>query len=99
MAMSYKVEIEREADKFMAKLSKSQPKIHAKIDIFINEVLPKEENPCELKNAKHLTAFKDNKWRWRLGNYRIIANVINGSLKIIKIIRVAKRDENTYKGL
>lgn len=97
--MSYKIEIEREVDKFMTKLAKGQPKIHAKIDIFINEILANEESPCDLPNAKHLQDFKDNRWRWRLGNYRIIAKVINGELKIIKIIRVAKRDENTYKGL
>lgn len=94
--MSYKIEIDKKADKFMSKLAKSQPEYHFKIDTFIKEKLAKDENPCILPNAKHLQGYKDNRYRWRLGDYRIIAKVQNGELKIIQIIKIDKRGNNTY---
>lgn len=88
--MNYKVIIDKKADKFMAKLAKSQPEYHFKIDTFIKEKLEKDENPCMLPNAKHLQGFNDNRYRWRLGDYRIIGKAQNGEFKIIQIIKISK---------
>lgn len=97
--MSFEIKIDKNADKFLSKLAKSQPKEHLKLDIFIYQKLASCNNPCVLPNAKHLEGFKDNRYRWRLGDYRVIGIVSNGEYKIIQIIKISKRDENTYKGL
>ncbi len=97
--MNYKINIDTKANFFLKKLSKSAPKDFDKIDYFLTNILPNAENPCTLPNAKYLQGFKDNRYRWRLGNYRVIGIVENGETKIIQIIKIAKRDENTYKGL
>ncbi len=97
--MHYEIQLTKQVLKFLNKLEKSTPSEHSKIVIFLNEKLSTSDNPCKLPNAKRLTGFADNRWRWRLGDYRIIAKVINDEIKVIKIIRVAKRDESTYKNL
>ncbi|STO97579.1 type II toxin-antitoxin system RelE/ParE family toxin [Helicobacter canis] len=99
MAMSYNIAYEKKVIKFLKKLAKSAPREFVKIDIFLNESLATCENPCTLPNAKHLQGFNDNRYRWRLGDYRIIGIVKNDTFQVIQIIKVAKRDENTYKGL
>lgn len=97
--MSYKIEYEKKAVKFLKKLAKSAPREFFKIDTFLNESLTTCENPCTLPNAKHLQGFNDNRYRWRIGEYRIIGIVENGKTKIIKVIKIDKRDSTTYKGL
>lgn len=96
--MSYKVVISKKVDKELKKIAKGDKEAHLDIMIFIERKLTLE-NPCTLPNAKHLKGFSDNRYRWRLGNYRIIGIVENGEFKIIQIIKISKRDENTYKGL
>lgn len=57
------------------------------------------ENPFDMPNVKALKAHK-NAYRWRISNYRIIGILDeNKEIKIIDIIRIAKRDDKTYKGL
>ena len=96
--MSYKILISKKADKELKKIAKANKEAHLDIVIFIENKLT-TENPCTLPNAKHLQGFNDNRYRWRIGEYRIIGIVENGITKIIKIIKIAKKDENTYKGL
>lgn len=95
--MSYEIKFKKQVDKFLLKLAKSTPKDFLKIDFFLKDELPNCENPCTLPNAKRLQGFKNNCYRWRLGDYRIIGIVENGETRIIQIIKIAKRDENTYK--
>lgn len=97
--MSCKVEYEKRVVKFLKKLAKSAPKEFFKINIFLNEILPTCENPCILPNAKHLQGFNDNRYRWRLGDYRIIGIVKNDTFHLIQVIKISKRDDSTYKGL
>lgn len=97
--MSFEIKYEKKCVKFLKKLVKSAPKEFFKIDSFLNEILAVDENPCKLINAKHLQGYTDNRYRWRLGEYRIIGIVENGETKIIQVIKISKRDENTYKGL
>lgn len=85
------------ANKSLNKLKKSNPKQHLKIIDFML-TLETSENPCSLPNAKALKGFS-NKYRWRLGDYRIIANVEKNEVYIIEITKIDKRDDKTYKGL
>ena len=97
MAMSSKVIISKKPAKFLQKLAKSTPQVYIKIDDFLSNDLPNAQNPCTLPNARHLVGFADNRYRWRLGNFRIIGIVKNGEFYIIEIIKISKRDEKTYK--
>lgn len=94
--MSYEIKFTKQIDKFLLKLAKSTPKKFLKIDTFLKDELPNCENPCTLPNAKHLQGFKDNRYRWRIGDYRIIGIVENGEIKVIEIIKIAHRQE-AYK--
>ncbi|MCH5312860.1 MAG: type II toxin-antitoxin system RelE/ParE family toxin [Helicobacter sp.] len=96
--MSFNVTLENKCDKFLKKLAKSDHKSYKLIILFL-EKLETCENPCTLPNAKHLQGFNDNRYRWRIGEYRIIGIVENGKTKIIKVIKIDKRDSTTYKGL
>ena len=53
--MSYKIEYEKKAIKFLKELAKSAPREFFKIDTFLNESLTTCENLCTLPNAKHFT--------------------------------------------
>lgn len=97
--MSFKIEYERKVVKFLEKLAKSSPREFLKIDTFLNESLANCENPCTLPNARRLQGFNDSRYRWRLGDYRIIGIVTNHGFQLIQVIKISKRDENTYKGL
>ena len=97
--MSYKVKIKDKCVKYLKKLAESAPKDFILIDKFIHNKLEVDENPCRFSNATHLSGYNDNRYRWRIGNYRIIGIVNNGEFKVIEIIKIAKRDERTYKGL
>ena len=97
--MSSRVVIDKNPAKFLCKLAKSAPQAFIKIDDFLSKDLPNAKNPCTLPNAKRLAGFSDSRYRWRLGKYRIIGIVENGEFYIIQIIKIAKRDEKTYKEL
>ena len=95
----FQILIKNGAYKELQKIKKSNAEIGNKLFNFISTILATTENPCTLPNAKHLQGYSDNRYRWRIGDYRIIAIVENGETKIIEIIKVAKRNESTYKGL
>ena len=39
----------------------------------------------------------DNRWRWRVGQYRIIGIITNSNeIQILSIIEIDKKDDNTY---
>lgn len=99
MAMNFEIILDKKSIKFLQKLAKSAPKEYTKIIDFLDDKLANSENPCFLPNAKHLQGFDDNRYRWRVGEYRIIGIVENGKYKIIQVIKITKRDESTYKGL
>lgn len=51
--------------------------------------------PNESLDTKKLKG-EVNQWRLRVGNYRIIFEVINGEPKIINIQAIKRRSERTY---
>lgn len=90
--MSYNITIDTKANLFLKKLAKTAPKDFEKIDNFLLR-LESIQEPLKLPNCTKLVAFSDNRYRWRLGNHRIIAIVAKNQ---IQIIHIAKRDEKTY---
>ena len=79
--------------KTLQKLKKKAPSDYFKIADFIFEDLTKTQEPLKMPNCTKLVAFSDNRYRWRLGNHRIIAIIAKNQ---IQIIHIAKRDEKTY---
>ena len=52
---------------------------------------------AELPNCKDVENAKDNRWRWRLGKYRIIGVIEKEKeIKILSIIEIDKKDNTTY---
>ncbi len=96
MMTNLRIDINNKAEKFLEKLRVSQPKDYVKVAAFLYVRLPACENPCTLPNAKRLQGFK-NHYRWRVGDFRIVGIVENGEFKIVQIVQISKRDENTYK--
>lgn len=90
------INLEKNAEKFLSKLEKSNPKIFDKILLFLYQKLSNCDNPCNLPNAKKLQGFLDNRYRWRIGDYRIIGIVRKQKFMIIEIIKIAHRQE-VYK--
>lgn len=96
MAMSYKIIIDTKPSFFLKKLAKTAPKDFDKIDGFLKRRLANAEEPLKMPNCTKLVGFDDNRYRWRLGNHRIIALVIKGDVRILKVIDIGKRDKDTY---
>ncbi len=90
--MSYNITIDTKANLFLKKLAKTAPKDFEKIDNFLLR-LESIQEPLKLPNCTKLVAFSDNRYRWRLGNHRIIAIIAKNQIQIIHIV---KRDEKTY---
>lgn len=98
MTMSCNVTLDKRPKKFLEQLAKKSQNDFFQINGFLVEVLPNCENPCALPNAKHLKNFKDNRWRWRLGVWRVIGIVKDGKIFFIQVVKIARRNEKTYKG-
>lgn len=88
------VYLNNNAEKDLKKINLSNPKIAQRIRFFIDEVLSANQNIFALQNVKKLENEK-NKYRWRIGDYRIIASY-KKEILTIEIIRIAHRQE-VYK--
>lgn len=96
-----RIEIPAKVAKFITKLEKIDPKGVDDIKIFL-KLLANAENPCSLANTKKVK--NTNFWRWRIRNYRIFGEIksLENENKIviqlvIEIVKIAPRDEKTYK--
>ncbi len=88
--MKYQVFYEKKAIKSLSKIDKNQQKM---IYAWIEKNLVATDNP-----KKYGTALKGNLkeyWRYRVGNYRILADINNEEIRII-IINIGHR-KNIYK--
>jgi len=88
--MNYKVVYEKKAIKSLSKIDKSQQKM---IYAWIEKNLVGIDDP-----KKHGKALKGNLkeyWRYRVGNYRILADIKDEEIKII-IINIGHR-KDIYK--
>lgn len=93
-----KIIITHKVNKYLKKQSKGDMRGIDKIKQFLELYLAKAENPLTLPNCKKIVSY-ENLWRWRVGDYRIIAKATKENELIIKIIEIDKKDDNTYKGL
>lgn len=86
----YKVAIKRSADKELAKISKSDPKVALKIRTFLRE-LETRENPFATNNVEKMQGY-ENRWRWRVGiHYRVIG-LKQDEILTIEIIEISSRE-------
>jgi len=83
----YTVEYTQQAIKQLKKLDKNTRKL---IYAWIDKNLQKCENPR--LHGKGLTANRSGQWRYRVGNYRIIAE-IEDSKVIILVLSIGHRSE------
>ena len=85
--------IPHKVEKYLEKQCKGDFKGITKVMQFLNFNLPNAENPTLLPNCKKMQGTENN-WRWRVGNYRIVAEVKKAEL-VICIIEISTR-ENAY---
>lgn len=86
----YKIALKRSADKELAKISKSDPKIALKIRTFLRE-LETRENPFATNNVEKMQGY-ENRWRWRVGiHYRVIG-LKQDEILTIEIIEISSRE-------
>ncbi len=88
----FRVEYSKRAQKELAKLDFSVKKM---LKAWIDKNLVGTENPRQ--HGKQLTGDKSQYWRYRVGNYRIVAEIIDDELVIIAVT-IAHRSE-VYKRL
>lgn len=86
----YKVEYTPKAVKQLAKLDKCTRKL---IYAWIDKNLQNCDNPRQ--HGKGLTANHSGKWRYRVGNYRVLAEIQDDKI-IILILNIGHRSE-VYK--
>ena len=85
--MTYHVELTESAKKELKKLDKYTQKI---ILLWLNKNLEGCEDPRV--HGKPLTADRVGQWRYRIGDYRVIAKIEDGKL-IILVIAIGHRRE------
>lgn len=87
--MSYEVRLRRVVQKGLDALPERDYEIVAKAISIL------EENPRPPRVKK---LADSGLWRIRVGQYRIVY-AINDETKVVTLVRVARRREDTYKGL
>ncbi|MWV62508.1 type II toxin-antitoxin system RelE/ParE family toxin [Helicobacter saguini] len=87
----YEVRVEQKAEKQLDKITKGNPMAARQIRDFVYVLLPTTQNPLSMHNIKKMQG-KENTYRWRVGNYRIIGEVYSDIL-LIKIIKIASRQD------
>lgn len=87
MSRQYKVRLERPAQKNLKKMDKNDSKI---IMAWISKNLVNCEDPYI--HGKSLQGNLKGKWRYRIGNYRLICN-INDEKLVILILEAGHRRE------
>jgi mRNA interferase RelE/StbE len=86
--MAWRIEYSSDADKEIAKLNKQ---IAQRIIRFMGERVAKLENPRSIGEA--LAGSKlGNYWKYRVGHYRIIADIQDARL-CIQVVRLGNRRE------
>lgn len=87
MNKQYEVRLEKDAQKSLKKMDKNDAKI---IMAWINKNLVNCEDPYI--HGKSLQGNLKGKWRYRVGNYRLIANIDNKNI-IILVLVIGHRKE------
>ena len=91
--MGYRVVFTNQTKNGLSKLDKRTQRI---IAAFIQENLEGSSNPVSLPSCKKLQGVDDG-WRWRLGTYRILGIVDDGTITI-ELFRIGHR-RDVYRRL
>jgi mRNA interferase RelE/StbE len=86
--MAWRIEYSKDADKEIAKLDRP---IAQRIIRFMGSRVAKLENPRSIGQALAGSTL-GNYWKYRVGDYRIIADIQDGKL-IVQVVRVGNRRE------
>ncbi|MGX7244574.1 type II toxin-antitoxin system RelE family toxin [Enterococcus quebecensis] len=86
----YVVRYEKEAQKVLKKMDRFQAKL---ILSWIDKYLEGIENPRTI--GKGLVGNKSGQWRYRIGDYRIIADIDDGTITIL-VVTIGHR-KDVYK--
>lgn len=86
--MAWRIEYSKEAEREIAKLDKP---IAQRIIRFMGSRVAKLENPHSIGQALAGSTLGDY-WKYRVGDYRIIADIQDGKL-IVLVVRVGNRRE------
>ena len=86
--MAWRIELDDAAKKDLAKLDKPVAK---RITAFIRERLALLDDPRSIGDALKGSRLGEL-WRYRIGDYRIIANIEDDALKIL-VIKIGNRRE------
>ncbi len=78
--MSWTIKVEDNVRKTLKKLD---PQSRRRIINFLNQDLAKLENPRQ--KGKSLTGKFKGMWRYRVGNYRILCEIIDDELVIVAV--------------
>ncbi len=90
--MNWSVDYTKDAIKTLAKLDKT---VRNRILKFINETLPKLENPREKGDA--LQGELNTYWRYKVGDYRLICKIIDNEITIL-VVEIGHRSK-IYKSI
>jgi mRNA interferase RelE/StbE len=86
--MAWRVELDPAADR---ELSKLDPQMARRILVFLHDRVAILDDPRSIGEA--LKGSKLNEfWKYRVGDYRIIANIEDGALRVL-IVRIGHRRE------
>ena len=86
--MAWRIEFDDKAKKDLAALDRTAAK---RITTFLRERVSKLDDPRSIGQAlkgSNLGAF----WRYRVGNYRIVASIEDDALRIL-VVRIGNRKE------
>lgn len=89
--MKYKVEFTKSAIKDLKKIDK---KDSTKIAAWIKKNLVDFENPRQY--GKALKGNLSDSWRYRVGNYRILAHIEDDRV-VINVVNIGHRRKDIYK--
>lgn len=89
--MAWRIDFDEEAIKELAKLDKQ---VARRITAFLRERVALLEDPRSVGEALKGSKLGDF-WKYRVGNYRIIASIEDGALRIL-VVRVGNR-RNVYR--
>ncbi|MFD1197001.1 type II toxin-antitoxin system RelE/ParE family toxin [Brucella gallinifaecis] len=86
--MAWKIKFERAAER---ELSKLDPQTVKRILIFLHGRIAKLDDPRSIGEALKGSKLGDF-WKYRVGDYRMIANIEDGALCIL-VVRIGNRRE------
>jgi mRNA interferase RelE/StbE len=86
--LAWQVEIDEAAKKELAKMDKA---VARRITAFLRERLSPLDDPRSIGEALTGSRYGDF-WKYRVGDYRIIASIEDGALRIL-VVKVGNRRE------